>query len=139
MRLPKDNKELTSIIKKARVPDPFEFSGEYAGDMRTILPSLKKFSHRKFFFTENNQVKGYNILFQKKIWGHFYLERGTCLDLGSADVLVINYAKRENSFSYRVIDYVRCIEDKTLYLGRFNYVLFGKPRFLGYFTLTKVL
>lgn len=121
------------------MPDVAEFHGEYFVDMLTVLPSLKKFSHRKIFFAENNQVKGYNILFRKKIWGHFYLERGTCGDLDSADVLVINYARRENSFSYRMIDYVRCVEDKTLYLGRFNYIIFGKPRFLGYFTLSRVM
>ena len=67
MKLPKNNKELTKIIKKAQVPDVKEFKGEYVVDMLTVLPSLKKYSHRKFFFSENNQVQGYNILFQRKI------------------------------------------------------------------------
>jgi len=138
MKLPGDNKKLTKIFIKARVPDAFEFQGEYQVDMLTVLPSLKKFSHRKFFFTETNQVKGYNILFRKKIWGHFFLEHGTYKGKDTLDVLVINYARRENSFSFRMIDYVRCVENDTLYLGRFNYMLFGKPRFLGYFTLSRI-
>jgi hypothetical protein len=137
MNLPKNDAKLTEIFKNARVPDALEFHGEYLVDMLTVLPSLKKYSHRKVFYTEHNMVKGYNILFQKKIWGHFFLEHGTCEDKDSAAVLVINYARRENYFSYRMIDYVRCVEDDTLYLGRFNYILFGKPRFLGYFTLLK--
>ena len=138
MKLPRNHSRLTEIFKNAGIPDIFEFHGEYLVDMLTVLPSLKNFSHRKVFFTENNRVKGYNILFRKKIWGHFFLEHGTYKGKDPLDVLVINYARRENSFSFRMIDYVRCIEDDTLYLGRFNYMLFGKPRFLGYFTLSKI-
>ena len=138
MNLPKNDLRLTEIFKTARVPRAMEFHGEYFVDMLTVLPSLKTFSHRKFFYTENNAVKGYNILLHKTIWGHFFLEHGTYED-ESAAVLVINYARKENHFfSYRMIDYVRCVEDDTLYLGRFNYILFGKPRFLGYFSLSKV-
>jgi hypothetical protein len=135
MKLPRNHSRLTEIFKNARVPDIFEFQGEYLVDMLTVLPSLKNFSHRKTFLTENRQVKGCNILFKKKIWGHFFLEHGTWRGL---DVLVINYARKENSFSFRMIDYVRCVKKGTLYLGRFNYMLFGKPRFLGYFTLSKI-
>lgn len=139
MQLPGDNNRLTDIFIRARVPDIFEFRGEYFVDMLTVLPSLKRFTHRKVFLTEHNKVKGYNILFRKKIWGHFFLEHGTCEDVDSADAIVINYASRENSFfSYRMIDYVRCVENDTLYLGRFNYMLFGKPQFLGYFTLSRI-
>jgi hypothetical protein len=138
MKLPRNNDELTEILKNARVPDIVEFKGEYFVDMLTVLPSLKKLSHRKVFSNENNLVQGYNILLNNRIWGHFFLEHGTCEDVDSADAIVINYARKENSFfSYRMIDYVRCVEDETLYLGRFNYMLFGKPRFLGYFTLSK--
>lgn len=135
MKIPKNHSRLTEIFKNAWVPDIFEFHGEYLVDMLTVLPSLKNFSHRKTFLTENKQVKGYNILFRKKIWGYFYLEHGMYRGL---DVIVINYARKENSFSFRMIDYVRCVEEGILYLGRFNYIVFGKPRFLGYFTLSKV-
>ena len=138
MNIPKNDSKLTEIFKAARVPQAIEFHGEYIVDMITKLPSLKRYAHRKVFYTEHNTVQGYNILFKEKKWGHFFLENGTCEGLEAAAVLVINYARRENSFSYRMIDYVRCIEDDTLYLGRFNYILFGKPRFLGYFTLLKV-
>lgn len=138
MKLPQNNSRLTAIFKNARVPDIVEFKGEYFVDMLTVLPSLKKLSHRKVFINENNLVQGYNILLNNRIWGHFFLEHGTCEDVDSVDAIVINYARRENSISFRMIDYVRCVEDETLYLGRFNYMLFGKPRFLGYFTLLRV-
>ena len=115
MNLPKNDLKLAEIFKTSRVPQAIEFYGEYFVDMLTVLPSLRKYSHRKFFYTEHNTVKGYNILFQKKIWGHFFLERGTYGD-ESAAVLIINYARKENRFfSHRMIDFVRCVEDDTLF------------------------
>ena len=53
MKLTRNHSRLTEIFKNARVPDIFEFHGEYLVDMLTVLPSLKNFSHRKIFLTEN--------------------------------------------------------------------------------------
>jgi hypothetical protein len=138
MNLPKNNYKLTEIFKNARTPKLSEFNGEYFVDMLTILPSLRKFSHRKIFYSENDKILGYNIIFTNKIWGHFFLEEGICEELNLLRVAVINYNRKENSFiSNKIRDYVRCLEENTLYLGRFNYIFMGKLYFLGYFSLSK--
>jgi hypothetical protein len=138
MKLPKNNYELKEIFKKVSTPEISEFKGEYWVDMLTILPSLRKFSHHKVFYSENNKVLGYNVLFTNKIWGRFFLEEGICKEVDSVKVVVINYDRIENSFiSNRIRDYVRCIEKDALYLGRFNYIFMEKSIFLGYFSLLK--
>ena len=58
MNLPKNNYKLTEIFKNARTPKLSEFNGEYFVDMLTILPSLRKFSHRKIFYSENDKTLG---------------------------------------------------------------------------------
>lgn len=138
MRLPRSNDELKEIFKDAKTPNISEFKGEYFVDMLTVLPSLRKISHRKVFYLENNKVLGYNMIFTNKIWGRFFVEEGICEAVDSLRVVVINYDRAENSFiSNRIRDQVRCVEEKTLYLGRFNYIFMGKLRFLGYFSLLK--
>ncbi|MFH0790068.1 MAG: hypothetical protein V2A64_00375 [Candidatus Omnitrophota bacterium] len=138
MSLPKNNRRLGEIFKDAGLPEVSEFNGEYFVDMLTVLPSLKAFSHRKFFYSQNGKVIGYNILFTRKVWGHFFVEQGVCEAADSLPAVVINYNRTENSFiSNRIRDYVRCIEKDKLYLGRFNYILRGKLYFLGYFSLSR--
>lgn len=140
MMFPKNNHKLREIFKKAKMPEISEFSGEYFVDMLTILPNLRKFSHRKFFYKQKDKVLGYNILFTNKVWGHFFLEEGICKEIDSSGVIVINYNRGENGcISNRIIDYVKCIEENSLYLGRFNYLLLGKLRFSGYFSLSKII
>lgn len=139
MKLPKNNRELTEIFKKAAVPQIADFSGEYLVDMLTGLPSLKRFSHRKVFYSKKGGTFGYNAIFNKKKWGRFFLEQGVCEKLDSLKVIIINYDRKENSFvSNKIRDYVRCVKKDKLYLGRFNYLFMGKPRFLGYFSLMKI-
>ncbi|MFQ6083452.1 MAG: hypothetical protein ACE5WD_08845 [Candidatus Aminicenantia bacterium] len=137
MKFPKNNYDLTKIFKNGTIPKISEFNGEYFVDMLTIVPSLRKFSHRKVFYTETEKVFGYNLLFNNMKWGHFFLEEGICEKVGSLEVVVINYNKPENSFiTNRIRDHVRFIEN-GLYLGRFNYLFRDKLHFLGYFSLSK--
>ncbi len=139
MKLSRNNSELTGIFKNAQTPNISDFDGEYFVDMLTVLPSLIKFSHRKIFFIENNKIAGYNMLFTKTVWGHFFIEEGTCEELDSLKVAVINYNRVENSFvSNKIRDHVRCLEGNSLYLGRFNYLIMGKLHFLGYFSLSRI-
>ncbi len=136
MQFPHNNHGLEEIFIKASVPDIGEFNGSYIVDMLTVLPSLKIFSHRKFFYAEDNKVSGYNMFFNNKRWGNFFLEEGICKDVAGLPAVVINYNYPGNSFiSNRMLDYVRCIEHGRLYIGRFNYFIMGKLRFLGYFSL----
>lgn len=77
MEFPKSNKKLGEVFAKAAVPDVFEFEGEYFVDMLTGLPSLRRFSHRKAFYAKEGGALGHNILFKNRIWGRFFLEKGT--------------------------------------------------------------
>lgn len=138
MELPGNNRNLREIFTKARTPDISELNGEYSVDMLTLIPSLKRFEHRKVFYPGNSGVSGHNILLNIK-WGRFFLEQGTCKELGSLNVVVINYDKPGNlCITKRVRDHLRCVEDSSLYLGRFNVLFLGKLCFLGYFSLRKV-
>ncbi len=139
MAFPKNNSQLKTLFKNAQTPQANEFNGEYSVDMLTVLPSLKKFSHRKIFYPENNIITGHNILFKNTVWGHFVVEEGIYEDNGVFKIIVINYGLKKNSFiSSCIRDQVRRIEKDNLYLGRFNYLLKGKLHFLGYFSLTKI-
>lgn len=138
MDLPRKNRQLDEIFKNAAAPESSEFEGEYFVDMLTGLPSLRIFSHRKIFYRENEQIRGYNLLFEDFRWGCFFIEQGKICELDSRGIIIINYDRKENSFiSGKVRDYIRCLEKNRLHLGRFNYILAGKPRFLGYFSLKR--
>lgn len=138
MKFPRRNRELDALFIEARLPSLPEFDGEFTVDMLTVLPSLRRFSHRKLFYSENGKVSGCNVLFRDMKWGHFYLELGVCEDLDSLPVTEINYNRDRNVFiTRRIRDYVRCVEQEILYLGRFHYMISGKPRFAGYFSLAR--
>jgi hypothetical protein len=103
-----------------------------------VLPSLRTFSHRKVFHADNEGVSGCNIIFRHLMWGRFYLEKGVSSDPDPVSVVVINYDRADNSIMFRRIrDHVRCLEKGVLYLGRFNYIVMGTLRFLGYFSLSQ--
>ncbi|UCD15255.1 MAG: hypothetical protein JSV34_05935 [Candidatus Omnitrophota bacterium] len=139
MKLPRDNYRLTEVFKTAGIPSIYEFEGEYVVDMLTVLPSLRKFRHRKVFYTKNSRVLGYNIIFNQKIWGHFFVEEGICPSLGLGKAAVINYDRAQNSsLTNKIRDYIRRL-DKATFLGRFMYLVLGRQYFLGYFSLSKVM
>ncbi len=139
MKFPLNHNALKEMFINASESGLSEFQGEYIVDMLAYLPSLKRFSHRKVFYKKNDRIFGHNILSNKK-WGHFYLEKGVCTDLDLLKITVINYDMRGNSLPVRRIrDYVRCIEKEKIYIGRFNYLIMSSPRFMGYFSLEKVL
>ncbi|MGB2599551.1 MAG: hypothetical protein WBB86_04220 [Candidatus Omnitrophota bacterium] len=138
MKFPKSGRELEEMFRNAEVPEISEFDGEYFVDMLTILPSLRRFSHRKIFYTDNNKVLGRNQLFSKKSWGRFFLEEGVCEELDSLKTVLINYNVPENSFiTYRMRDHVRRIKKSNVYIGRFYCLFMNKLLFLGYFSLTR--
>ena len=138
MKLPGSNQELKEVFRNAKTPAAAELDGEYLVDMLTVFPSLKRFSHRKVIYRENNRVAGYNVVFNK-IWGRFIVEEDTCKDVDSVKVAVINYNRPENSLLIRGIrDHLRCMEKDLLYIGRFNYLFMGRLQFMGYFSLEKI-
>ncbi|UCF86591.1 MAG: hypothetical protein JSV71_03665 [Nitrospiraceae bacterium] len=138
MEFPRNNRKLKEIFTNSRTPELSELNGEYSVDMLTLIPSLKRLEHRKVFYPEDAGVTGHNILLNIK-WGRFFLERGTCKDLGHLGVVVINYDRPRNlCITKKVRDHLRCVENGELYLGRFNVLLLDKLYFLGYFSLRKV-
>ncbi|MBN1897323.1 MAG: hypothetical protein JW827_00980, partial [Spirochaetes bacterium] len=138
MEFPRDNKDLDQLFLKAGKAHSRDIHGEYYVDMLTVIPSLRRFDHRKTFIHNKDRVTGYNILFSKTKWGYFFLERGKCKKFKDLDVLVINYDQKKNRFFLKQIrDQIRCIKKGRLYLGRFHYLLSGKLIFLGYFSMIK--
>ncbi len=140
MKFPHSYKKLTEIFKKSGVPGINEFSGEYSVDMLSGLPSLKIFGHRKVFQARNGvKVSGYNVIFKNLAWGKFILQEGFCPEIDSLAVIEINYNSSQNSFLTKpIFDQLRVVEEGKIYLGRFNYFLFGKLHFFGYFSLEKI-
>ncbi len=137
-KLPGSYKELRNIFQTASTPSLHELNGEYLVDMLTVWPSFKRFSHRKVIYQKDNRVMGHNVLFHKT-WGHFFVEEDVCVKAGQVNVLLIYYNREENSILIRGIrDQVRCVKKDELYIGRFNYLFFGKLIFLGYFSLEKI-
>ncbi len=138
MKFPQSSRELIQVFKSAAPPDIFEFHGEYLVDMLTVWPSFKRLSHRKIFYQENNKVLGHNVLLHVP-WGRFFIEEDICKDLDSVKVAVINYNRPENLFYVRPVrDHVRCVEKGMYYIGRFNYLVYGRLMLLGYFSLEKI-
>jgi hypothetical protein len=138
MQFPKTHQELKEIYRSALTPVISDLDGVYIVDMLTTFPSFKRFSHRKVIYEDNGRVLGHNELFGKT-WGHFFIEEDVCKAVDSINVAVINYDRPENTLPVRGIrDQLRCVDKGTLYIGRFNYLSFGKLIFLGYFSLEKV-
>ncbi len=139
MVFPKSSRTLKQMFKDAAPPDIAHLGGEYLVDMLTLWPSFRRFAHRKVIYREDTGVAGYNVLFNK-IWGRFTIEEGTGTDTGSLQVAIINYNRADNSFVTRGIrDHIRCVKQGTVYIGRFHYQFAGRPRFLGYFSLEKIM
>ncbi len=133
-----DSRKLDEIFRNAKAPEISEFNGEYAVAILTGLPSLKKIAHRKKFYAQGERVLGCNVVFKNLKWGRFFLEEGTCEDMGSLKAIKINYNSNENSFlTNRIRDFVRCVEENKLYLGRLYFKIGKKLLFLGYFSLKK--
>ncbi|MDD5251144.1 MAG: hypothetical protein PHT12_00750 [Patescibacteria group bacterium] len=137
MKLPRNNRELDGLFSQATVPNAVEFDGEFEVDMLTILPSLRRLGHRKVFWSDAGKVIGCNVLFRNFRWGRVVLEPGKC-NWDGQPALLINYDVAGNYLSRGMRDYVRRLEKGETYLGRFNYVLFGRLIFLGYFSLRRL-
>ncbi|MFH0857013.1 MAG: hypothetical protein V1860_03895 [bacterium] len=136
MNMHENNPKLDKIFKNASPAEISDLNGEYYVDMLTgVLPSIRRFSHRKIFYQEDGKTTGCNIVFKNFKWGYFFLETR---NFTSEQQTAINYAIAENSFlTNKIRDHIKCVEPGKLYIGRFNYLLGGKLYFLGYFSLIK--
>jgi len=140
VELPKGNARLTEVFINGDARSIRDLKGEYYVDILTGLPSIRKLNHRKKITLDRTGHSGYNTVFKKKkVFGHFKVEPDTCKELEDLKVIKLDYHVPENSFIMnRMIDRIRCIKRRKLYLGRYYLRLFGRHRFMGYFTLEKI-
>ena len=128
-----NKKELQKIWNEAETPIAEDMKGEYQVKMLSgPFLWLNIPGDRKMF----DSGSGFNILGKKKEWGFFFLEE-------SPGKLVINYNRvplwHKNGRIVRTIrDHIRYAPKYGYYIGKFNMVIKGKLRFLGWFTLTKI-
>lgn len=138
MRFPLTYRELENIFMDARDPDIAALNGEYTVDMLSFLPSLKRFNHRKVIYAGEHKPAGYNVLFGKT-WGKFSVSLSDDKETGFQKTLMLNYDLEHNFLLIRNIrDYLRCIEDNTLFIGKFYFRFFRWDFFIGYFSLEKI-
>ena len=124
-----NKKELQNVWDEAVTPKAKDLKGEYRVKMLTgPFLFLNVPGDRKRFCGGS----GFNILGKKKEWGFFFLE-------DAPGMLIINYDRPVNSNSVRRIrDHIRYVPERGYYIGKFNMIINGKLRFLGWFTLTKI-
>jgi len=138
MKFPGSYKALNKIFLHARDPDIAELHGEFRVDILSFLPSLKSLSHRKVIYTKGKTLMGHNVLSGRK-WGHFLLAENTIKESSTLKAVRLSYDQEDNFFLIKHIrDYIRCIEKNSLYIGKFYYMVFGRPFLIGYFSLEKI-
>ena len=121
---------LEKTYQNGTPPNPSELWGVYKIKMLTgIFPDLSRFGHIKKFYSMNSNVVGCNSFNHHFKWGYFKVY--------TSSKTVIDYDLKVNWFSRRIKDNVVTITPQKLYLGKFYYMIFGKPRFIGYFTMEK--
>ena len=138
MKFPTSYKELNKIFLNASDPVIAELNGEYIVDILSFLPSLKRLSHRKIMYTRAKTQLGHNVL-SGRTWGRFSVSEGSFKESDFLKAVRLNYDREKNFFIIKNIrDYIRRIEDNTLYIGKFYYRIFERSIFIGYFSLEKI-
>lgn len=150
MKIFSENERLKRLFLAGKAPEPVTLLGpdslpaQWRVRMLTgLIPNMggPQFRHRKLF-VPGVTIGGCNVLFSDFRWGWFQLEKDTySVEAGGDDepVLLINYdVKKNNCVTGRIRDYVRATMNPNVLIGRFHYMWRGRPRFLGYFTLTRI-
>jgi len=144
------DKDLFTVFAEGSCPQVLDLlapqgkPSEWRVDMLTgVFPNLagRPFRHRKRFVPASGGfVRGFNVFFGDYRWGYFFLNDDAYY-LKEKSSLLIDYRRAENGLLTRghILDEVRTTGDKDVLLGRFNLVVFGKPRFVGYFSLTRII
>ena len=125
-------KELQDVWDKAVTPKAEDLKGEYRVKMLTGPFLFLNVPGDTKYFCLCGANHGFNILGKNKDWGFFFLE-------DAPGQIVINYNEKANGKTVRRIrDHIRYVPNCGYYIGKFNMVISGKLRFLGWFTLTKI-
>lgn len=134
-------KKLKKLFERGAVLDPLRLLGkdgnmsEWSVHMLTgPVLDLGFLRHRKRFCFNpvSERVEGYNVLGRDRYWGYFVIRKGD-----SSTPTTIDYDDSRNGFSQVVVDEVRATDYDGLVVGRFCVRLFGKKRFVGYFTMRR--
>jgi hypothetical protein len=132
--LPRDRRQLSEVFEGGVVPASDELQGEYAVEILTgIVPNGRRFGHRKRFAIEQGVRQTYNVLFRDWRFGHFRV-RDPEPDESWA---VFDYNDERNTVLRRMRDHVRRIDDGA-YLGKYNFFIGGRLRFVGFFSMIKM-
>jgi hypothetical protein len=138
-------RELDVVFRQGSCPAAASLLGpggrlaEWRVDMLTgPVPSMggRVLRHRKQFWGRpGGSVVGCNVLFRDLRWGWFSLGDRDILGRG----LIVDYDQPENGLLRdRVRDYVRQVGVPGVLLGRFYLMWRGYPRFVGYFSMTRL-
>lgn len=119
---------------KGKVPRVDELWGEYNVEIVSgcgrVLSHLTK-TWVKEFYPEDVLLHGHNIVDEEET-GYF-----DCFWLGNS--MLLEYSAGQNFGIWsRLKDYIRRSEEEGKYLGKIYLRFWGKYRFMGYFTLTKI-
>lgn len=133
MELPTKLNDLKKIYNNLKPAISTDLEGEYyVNVIKGIFPDIKILNHKKNIIKDQEKTIGYNIFFDKLKWGYFELSQY------NKEVSIIDYNQSVNTFISRyLVDYIKCIKQGELYLGKLYIKILGIHLFLIYFTLTK--
>ena len=133
------NKQWENLFKAGQVPDNFLSPDgrpqEWSIRMVTgPIPSMDfwPLRHRKRIV---DKFCGANIFFDNFLWGYF-----NCYNRVKDSSKWLDYSNNSGNskFTNRILDTIRTTPNPDVMIGKFYYKLFGKYRFLGHFTMTRI-
>jgi hypothetical protein len=106
-----------------------------------IIPDLSSCPthHRKqLWLGSDRKVYGRNVCFKNMRWGHFSVSTAIWEEDGR-EALLLDYSQSglNGLMTRRIRDVVRMTSNQNVMLGRFNYEIVNKQRFVGYFKMSR--
>jgi hypothetical protein len=134
-----DARKIGKLFAGGSPVNPLYLLGEQGGPSEWMVRMLTGpvldlgfLHHRKRFWLRGGRVVGCNILGKDFRWGFFTVEEGDSFT-------TIDYSDERNDLSHLISDEVRLPDGpENLVVGSFRLKLFGKPRFVGYFSLRRI-
>lgn len=132
-------KKLAKLFERSTIVNPMHLLGKNNAEaewtVRVLtgpIMDMSVFGHRKRFWLDGKRVVGCNVIGKDCKWGFFTVDK----DWG-ASFTTIDYSDERNRLTKIVVDQVRVTDYANLLIGRFCLKIFGKTRFVGYFTLRR--
>ena len=141
------NRELDEVFHNSYKPVNTTIVGvlgrsEWSITMLTgIVPDFSgcRAHHRKqLWLGSDRKVNGRNVFFKDLRWGHFTVGAASWEGDGQSALLLDYSESGLNGFlTRRIRDVVRMTNNPNIMLGRFNYEVGSKQRFVGYFEMNR--